>query len=88
MYAPYKKHTQIFGNGHCPLGLLGKPSTPLYDLVDRRGRKTDPRLIENWKYVTRQITLTSLSLYTDSGPLPGEYCIVGIPHNKAIYFFW
>jgi len=25
------------------------------------------------------------SLCTDSGPLLDEYCIVGIPHNTAIY---
>ena len=24
------------------------------------------------------------SLCTDSGPIPAEYCIVGIPHNTAI----
>ena len=24
------------------------------------------------------------SLFTDSGVLPAEYCIVGIPHNRAI----
>jgi len=98
MYAPYKKHTQIFGNVQCPI--LDKQIMPLCRLADRRGRKTDLY----WKLKTSNtaynddVTQSQArdtkhrrmqevnSLCTDSGPLQAKYCIVGTTQPPYLFF--
>jgi len=88
--------SQIFGDVRYPI--LGKQSTLLCRLSDRRGRKAGL----NWKLKishtadnaditqsqsrdTRYLRLQEQnSLCTDSRALRAEYCIVAIPHNTAI----
>ena len=96
MYAPYKKPTQTFGNVRYPI--LDKPSTPMYGLVDRHGRKADKLKIsymaDNANIIRSQARDTKhrgmqgiSSLCTDSRRLQDEYCIVGIlydiPHSTS-----
>jgi len=78
---------------------LGKPSTPLLcGLDDRHGRKADLNWKLKMSNTADNADITQLqargtrhgrmqevnSLCTDSGLLRAEYCIVGIPHNKAM----
>ena len=89
MYALYKK-----GNVRCPI--LGKPSTPLCGLANREKADLNWKLkisntadnadvTQSQARDTRHRRMQEVnSLCTDSGPLRAEYCIVCIPHNKAI----
>jgi len=96
LYTQYKKPPQIFVDVRCPI--LGKTSTPLCRLADWRGSKAglnwklnisnmadnaDIAQSQARDYTHRRMQEVN-SLCTDSGPIPAEYCIAGIPHNTAI----
>jgi len=93
MYALYKKLTQIFGNARFPI--LCKPvrlcAACLTDMEEKQTElETENRyhgrsrwhhsVAGTWHRRMQEVN----SLCTDSGPLPAEYSIVGIPHNTAI----
>ena len=99
LYAQYKKPSHIFGDVRCPiLGKTSMPLCRLVGRHGSKAGLNRKLKISNTSNTAYNVDIAQSqvrnythrrmqevnSLCTDSGPIPAEYCIVGIPHNTAI----